>query len=111
MKPMPRTEGEVQCWEHNCEVYVKAQDYADLNEHSALVEMNLQAQIDLNEANEAYEARLLAEADMLRARIAEGHRLLLKMCAAQDLMPDDVAVWLGYTHFYASTASERGTVE
>jgi hypothetical protein len=44
---------------------------------------------------------LLAERDLLRERLADGHRLLLKMCAAQDLMPDDVAVWLGYTDHYA----------
>jgi hypothetical protein len=53
------------------------------------------------------ENELFDEIDMLRERIAEGHRLLLKMCAAQDLMPDDVAAWLGYTDHYARTHPER----
>lgn len=63
-RAMARIEGEVQRYQFgpDGDEWVRAQDYADLNEHSALVEMQLQAQIDLNEA---YESRLLAEVERL----------------------------------------------
>lgn len=39
MKALPRIEGETQCWEHCCEVYVKAEDYAGLNDYAAMLQM------------------------------------------------------------------------
>lgn len=48
MKELPRIAGEVQRYQMgpDGDEWVRAQDYADLNEYSALVEMKLQAEVE-----------------------------------------------------------------
>jgi hypothetical protein len=96
MKPLPRTEGEVQCWEHNCEAYVKADDYAALNEHSALVEMNLQAENATLVKALAHERVRNGE---LRSRIAEARDILEGLLGCDISSRDYRAIkaWLAET--------------
>lgn len=70
MKPLPKMDGETQCWEHNCEVYVKADDYAALNDYAALVQM------------ERDSAR--AEVERLKADIRDARELMRGMIDAKD---------------------------
>lgn len=89
---MARIEGEVQRYQFGPggDEWVRAKDYADLNEHSALVEMNLQAQIDLNEA---YEARLLAEVERLRAATIRAHNVI-RRCVTDGVLRSELNQFL-----------------
>ena len=80
MKALPRIEGETQCWEHNCEVYVKADDYAALNEYAALVQM------------ERDMAR--AEVERLRAALTKWDNSLCGCCCHACTELGNVADWL-----------------
>ena len=108
MKALPRIEGETQCWEHCCEVYVKAEDYAGLNDYAAMLQMERDMaraeveahkrsrQLDANEAR-SREQELRAEVELLKVdldeTIKDSHKQLAEVERLRDLLAP-AAYWL-----------------